>query len=225
MKSLLILLCFASTALADKTIVIDASNSSSGTYFYKIVVTANGTTAVPIPNVVRPNSTGGPIVIPTDPTIPAGITSKVAALTKATLADGGTATTAKGLSVLFGMVAKSYSEGKLGDLGTVAGKKEAVVKATAAIHMARRAVIREGRETRAWKNWNAGVDKIMDDNMSPKTLLAISAGLEAGTVESMVQGSGGKPEAARGRFKNIDIEKLLKIISIILKIFGIGIPF
>ncbi len=211
-----LLMCLAATAaMAQKVAVIDASNSPNGNYYYQVIVTDDGVTVVPLTSVVRPTNPGGPVP-PTDPTNPTTTQAKVTTLTKQAIAGGGSPTIAKGLAALYGFVAKSYADGSLGT-GTAAADK-----AKAALDLAHNAIMSEGREEAKWKAWKTGVDKILKSKMSAATLYEIAAGLKAGTIQSMVKVGDASPAVARGLFDNIDIDKLIKIIMIILKLFGIG---
>lgn len=194
--SLIIVVLVTATAVAQKVVVIDASNTPPGKYYYQVIVTESGVTVIPLSQVIRPASP----ITPVDPVNPTGTKARVLVLTKAAIANGGSATTAKGLSALYKIVAKSFADGSVD-----------ATKVRNAIKLATGAVLREGKQANKWKAWTVGTNKIMEGNITPQTLYDISAGLEDGAG------------AEKALFDNIDITKLLEIIFTILKLLGIGV--
>ena len=180
-------------------VIIGYNPAQPGIYRVQITVNQDGTaTTAPLAVDYTLGSPTDPPEPPIDPETSKGIAAK---LTKeALLKEGSTATTARGLSIVYERVAKAFSDGDLD--GTKAA--QALRDGSAGI------VALSGDPKANWAPMLAGLDSHITElrqqgKFSPTTCADIQAG-----IDSSMRGM--------GIFDNIDLAKLIEFIMFIIKL-------
>lgn len=186
---------------------------------YIIEVAADGAVTVNVTRVVTVGTTPG------NPTDPAGsfFQQEIARQTKIVLDQGGSKTTAAALSTVYSLVGDKVADGSI-----------PVDQALPAIKAASNLVLNDAEDGPAWDGWRAKVSAALtrfqqEGNLTTKAQLSstfkeIAAGMNAasGYKPTMI---GNAQAPGKGILSGIDIDKLIKIIELImqlLKLFGIG---
>lgn len=214
-----------------QSLVIRGDGKAPGDYYLKITIGADGSMmATPVPSYTL----GDPTTDPTDPpTNPDGqIFKEVKALTMTALADGGSLETAKGFSAAYGLIGNQFSEeGKDEDGNAIlVWVNKGEVNALKAQKTITNLILNRADDATKWGVWTAGVQTIINrqrgvGKLMPQDFIDIGDGTKDGaeTIAGATVDANDNPVGmlrGRGIFRNIDIEKLLRIILAILAAFG-----
>lgn len=189
---------------------------------YILSVSANGTVTLSSP--IQTVSPGGVVTPPTDPVPnpgnPTDFSKQVQVMTKAVLDNGGSPTTAAALSSVYSLVAA--------DVGKPGGIPEA--QAFGAIKLATDTVLNNVADKAKWASWRTDLGTSLETLRQlgvlkiPSAFTEVSQGIDLALGKTIyptaILSTPQNQMAAQAKlFENIDIQKLIDLIKLILEIF------
>ena len=218
--TLLTLFSLVSTSLAE-IIILEVDDTKPGVW--KVTVGTDGSVKTdPIKRVIRLNPTGGPVV-PPDPTVPVNLkpfTDTIKRLTDEAIAGGGSKTTAAAIASVYSLVGDKVQDGSI----AVAAWPKAIKDASDAIF-----ILQTDKDK--WVDFRAKLSTSLGalqqvgeldikDKVSP-VLKAVSAGMNQSSGFQPAMHGNRKLAMAKseeGILDGIDIDKIIRLIELIMKI-------